>query len=236
MWCIVTNSTCSCSPTRSSFTRTSGPRLRSNPFSTSSFTRLLTSSSTSSLLLSSPAPPLLPLTSSTSTPGHPLSSITCHGSPSSSSNRVRNTSCLLHNSSIARSTASTRSSPSTRIPNGMLYVPRPGSICSINHNRCCANDSGSFSPLSLFLLTSLGLSTSPSPAPLAPPSPPPSAPRTMPVTASPPATRSALARSPASPAENVLPTRKSLPPLPLPPPPAPLPISPPPSPPPAYAP
>src|SRR6185437_187613 len=71
---------------------------------------------------------------------HPALLTRCTGLPCSAGNTVRSTSCRLTISSTLLRSAPLSNTPFSLTPNGMLYAPLPGSICSINHNRCCAYD------------------------------------------------------------------------------------------------
>src|SRR5262249_51415239 len=104
--------TCSSSPSFNTFTLISGPLPRSNPLPASSLALLLISPS----LSSSP----IPLRSSTSNPYRSHSSITCHGSPPSSSILVLSASCLLTTSLPPRPSASRPTPPSTLTAAGQL--------------------------------------------------------------------------------------------------------------------
>ena len=109
MWCIVSSSTCSSSPSRSSFARSSGPRSRSNRFSASSsrHLRALASSRSSPPSRSHPPPPA---------PTLPLPRSPAPALRPSARNRVRSTSCRRTISLRLRSSASTSSSPLSRTP------------------------------------------------------------------------------------------------------------------------
>ncbi len=134
MWCIVISSTCSCSPSFTRRPRISGPCSKSNGALTSApACKPSWCSGTASALRS---------TQSSVSPTS-AGAVRCTAAPSCTSKRVRSASCRATIRSSERRNASSSSSPFSLSPTGMWYASRPPSICARNHNRCCANDSGS---------------------------------------------------------------------------------------------
>ncbi|NKA16228.1 hypothetical protein GO281_04847 [Ralstonia solanacearum] len=139
MWCIVISSTCSCSPSFTRRPRISGPCSKSNAARASASACKPSWCSDASSVLRSTHSSVSPTSAGT---------MSCTACPSCTSKRVRNASCRATIRSSARRNASSSSSPFSRRPTGMWYASLPPSICARNHNRCCANDSGSGSPRS----------------------------------------------------------------------------------------
>ncbi|OEZ49231.1 hypothetical protein DUGA6_63000 [Duganella sp. HH105] len=80
--------------------------------------------------------------SCTSSDSSSTGAITCTGVPSTLAKLVRSASCRRTISLTVRRNAATSSAPLRRTAAGMLYSALADSNWSMNHRRCCANDSG----------------------------------------------------------------------------------------------